>query len=135
FAQLYRIWNQDKHRTLQPTFAMVAEYNFKLAVVQDIAAVGTPRIRAGVVKDGAEVLRIPVTPDGPSPQVKLQTGITLDIGIDDGLRIPPLLASIGDPVQHILNRVSDAFPESPTFDEWRAAQEGSPPGPCSPAEG
>jgi hypothetical protein len=120
-AQLYRLWNRDKHRTLNVTFAMVAEYGYELTVVRDIASMGQPIFRLGAVEDGAEILRFPFVPSGPAPEVKLDTEVTLDIGVDNGLRIRYLLRDIGTAVEVILDHVSKAFPESPTYEEWAAA--------------
>lgn len=119
-AQLYRLWNRDKHRTLNVTYAMVAEYGFELTVVQDIASIGQPIFRLGAVEEGTEVARFPFVADGPAPQVKLKTEVALDIGVDNGLRIRYLLRDIGNAVEAILDRVSEAFPESPTYEQWAA---------------
>jgi hypothetical protein len=125
-AQLHRLWNQDKHRTPHTTLAMISEYGIRVEIVQDISALGRVQARLGPVVDGAEVLRVNVIPDGPDPQVKLQSELTMDIAVDEGIQIRNQLATIGDMTEHILGRVSKAFPESPTFNEWRAAQ-GLPP--------
>jgi hypothetical protein len=126
-AQLYRLWNQDKHRTPHLTLAMIAEYGFELVLVQDVAAIEKMEVRLGAVVDGAPVLWIYVVPDGPSPQVKLKSEVTMDIAIDEGIRIRSLLAAIGDWVETILNViVKEAFPESPSWDVWKATQSEPP---------
>jgi hypothetical protein len=101
---------------------MVSEYKFDGEIIQDIASAREFHYRVGPVVDGADVMQIYVIPDGPSPQMKLNGELALTVVFGDGtdLRVLETLAEIGDWVQHIIDRIAEAYPERPTFDAWKA---------------
>ncbi len=108
-AHLRRLSNTDKHRTLHLALAIIEEDGIVLSELVPVRDVEPPdrslvRGRAGPLEDGAEFMRVPVTPTGPHPKVHVQGGLHLQIALRDGEptnRVPvaPLLDDVLEWVQ------------------------------------
>jgi hypothetical protein len=109
-VQLYRLWNQDKHRVLNTTLAVISDYGLNATALQDVASMGPMHTRLGPIKDGAEVVRLDVRTSGPSPQVKFENDLTLHVAFEDGLIVHETLAGIGVWVQEIIRKIATQFP-------------------------
>ncbi len=112
-ADLHNLWNEDKHRMIQPVVLAPNEMKPTLGPWHNCRPAGVPIINLDFlgqpVKPETEVLTIPVkvTGDNPSVQVKIEIGG--QISLRNGFPVINAMTAIGGWVQAILMAFEPVF--------------------------
>ena len=93
--RLRELNNANKHRFLLP--ALISPSNLQPATdsgalwslkpIRDVASIDIIELRyvSGVSHDnGTEVVRVPIVPSGPDPQVEMEINLSLEISLSNG---------------------------------------------------
>jgi len=103
---LNRLWNADKHREIHGVRAEiivdVPEVYFKPN--SDAGRILLQTLRFGARKDGAEIARVKLAPQGRDPQVKMNTQISVAVTFEDG---SPALPNLKGMAQYVVDTIGE----------------------------
>lgn len=106
------LWNDDKHRMLQPVALLPFQINADIIGSTDCTP-GKVRFNRRFywrpVKVDAEVLTLPFRPTGDHPQVDVQVAIGCTVGFGNGLDVMYALTEISRVVEALLYRFEREF--------------------------
>jgi len=112
FEDLNNLWNDDKHRMLQPVAMLPSKVSHVILGSTDCIP-GEPRVNADFLyrpmKLDAEVLTISFLPTGHHPHVNVNVHVACEIGFGHGLPVMEPLAFISIKVEELLWRFEREF--------------------------
>jgi hypothetical protein len=112
-ADLHNLWNDDKHRVIQPVVLAPNEMKPSIGFSQDCRPAGAPTINLDFlgqpVKPETEVLTIPVQVTGPNPRMQVKIEIGGQISLRNGFPVLDAMMAIANYVQAILLRFEPVF--------------------------
>jgi hypothetical protein len=112
-TDLHKLWNEDKHRMLQPV--VVAPYGIKprISGFVDCSPAGEPRLNLGFLgrplEVDTEVVSVPIRVTGPNPHMDVEVEIGCEIGFRNGLPTVKALAGIGHWVAKVIESFKPVF--------------------------
>jgi hypothetical protein len=112
-ADLNNLWNEDKHRMVQPVVLTPFQIEPVIGPFRDCRPVGKPTINIDFlgcpVEADTEVLSIPIRVTGHNPGVKVQIKITGEISLRNGFPVLNAMMDIGNYVRAIIARFEPIF--------------------------
>ncbi len=121
-ADLQNLWNEDKHRMLQPVVVAASEIKPTISNFQDCLPAGEPRLHLEFLgrplKAGAKVLTFLIRVTGPNPHVDVEIEVGCEIGFRNGLPVRHALAEIGNWVQSVIERFEPVFETKQARQLW-----------------
>jgi len=112
-ADLHNLWNDDKHRMIQPVVLAPNELRPTIGPWHDCRPTGPPIINLDFLgqpmKPETEVLTIHVEVTGPHPRMQVQIEIGGQISLRNGFPVLDAMMAIANYVQAILLRFEPIF--------------------------
>jgi hypothetical protein len=111
-TDLNNLWNEDKHRMIQ--LAVAAPFEVKPSILlRDCRERRMPKIHVGFLarplKEGTEVLTIPIIPTGPNPSVYVDIEVACEVCLRNGFPHRNLLPNIGNWVEMVIRYFEPVF--------------------------
>lgn len=127
-ADLQGLWNDDKHRMVQPVVFAPNEMRPQIGPWEDCHPIRAPIINLDFlghpVKAGTEVLVIPVEVTGPNPRITVKIEIAGSISLRNGFPVLDAMMSIANYVQAILLRFEPVFETTHAHELWELPRGG-----------
>jgi hypothetical protein len=83
-AVLNRLSNHDKHRLLHTAVTTVQNFaSPRFDKGRDVAAIHNAEFVLGPMKEGADLVRVSITPSGPNPEVNMHGNFALGVAFTD----------------------------------------------------
>jgi hypothetical protein len=127
-ADLTSLWNDDKHKMLQPTAVAPVWIDFYIDGVNDCVQAGAVRpnwrIFGCPFEVGAELVSIPIRVTGPNPEVHMHFDVTGKIGLRDGVPIVDRLEGMGNAVRDVLIAFAGEFQTRQARRLWDVERQG-----------
>jgi hypothetical protein len=105
-ADLEQLWNQDKHRMLQPVVGMPMNTHGRITGLEHCEIVGDPWMNpdflGNALEPGTEVFAMRIRRTGPNPFVRMNCKFVCEVAFANGLPAEKALADIGDWVESVL---------------------------------
>lgn len=108
-ANLYLLWNQDKHKTIHTTLSTVTELGLRMTGVRGIAWLSSIEYQLGPLETGAEIVGVAVGTDDPSPEMKMDPEIQVQVTFENGVPVLATLEWIGSHVEHWIGQFATQF--------------------------
>jgi hypothetical protein len=126
---LQDLWNDDKHRMLQPVVTCTT--NMDIRIVQTVDCTlkpGPPRWNPALfgrpLTVGLEIIAVGITPTGEEPDVNMQFVIDSEVALQDGVALMPRLANAATAVREILSWFAYEFETKEARQLWGVPRTG-----------
>lgn len=101
--------NQDKHRLLYTTMLALADAQPRFESVRDVAEIRAVEVFHREVEEGAELIRVTVSPNGPNPTIRMGGELSTSIAFSDSSHDGRFVhgRDVGSTLFHLFKTVED----------------------------